>query len=153
MDELTQFMNWWRNNREISINPYEQRMVHVGDTAGVTLFRDGQYQVELFIVKPNSIIIPHIHPNVDSYEDYIAGEIDFMLEDKLCNYLNINEPLRVYPNTWHGGIFGSRGGTFLSIQRWLNGVAPKFVGDDWVGKDKTSSYDESTKKLKEHHGN
>jgi hypothetical protein len=148
VDELTDFMRWWRDIREININPYEKRMLHVGDTAGVTLYRKGQFQVELFIVKPNSVIIPHIHPNVDSYEDYLAGDIDFILEDKLCNYLNVSEPLRVYPNTWHGGVFGDRGGTFVSIQQWLNGVTPKFVGDDWVGKDQTASYAESTNNLK-----
>jgi hypothetical protein len=169
-DELTEFMHWWRNTREININPYEDRIVHAGDTAGVTLYRKGEYQVELFIVQPNSVILPHIHPNVDSYEDYIAGDIDFVLEGKLYNYMNggnselpsidenylsVNEPLRVHPNSWHGGVFGKRGGTFISIQRWLNGVPPKFVGDDWVGKDDTASYNESTEKLKERirHGN
>ena len=154
-DELTQFMHWWRNTREININPYEDRVIHAGDTAGVALYREGEYQVELFIVQPNSIIIPHIHPNVDSYEDYIAGDIDFVLEGKMYNYLTVNEPLRVHPNSWHGGMFGNRGGTFISIQRWLNGVSPKFVGDDWVAKDDTASYNESTEKLKERirHGN
>jgi len=33
--------------------------------------------------------------------------------------------------SWHGGIFGKKGGCFLSMQKWLNGVPPSFVGHDW----------------------
>jgi hypothetical protein len=59
------------------------------------------------------------------------------------------DTIRVYPHTWHGGKFGSRGGCFLSIQKWLNDVEPKFVGDDWVAKDNSISYADNMRSKKD----
>jgi quercetin dioxygenase-like cupin family protein len=141
-DDLEQFKNWWMVNRPIN-TPDANALVYVAETHGVVLYRQDKYQVEMFLVKPNSEIAPHIHPNVDSFEVYIGGDINFMCNGQWFGQNNIGDSIRVYPNSWHGGKFGDRGGCFLSIQKWLNGVEPKFVGDDWQDKENTGSYKEN----------
>jgi len=138
-DDLEVFLYWWMNKKPIN-TPDESPTNFNGTLSGTVLYRQAPYQVQLFIVQPNSVIEPHIHPNVDSYEVFVGGDIIFTCDGvehkKPADYkqhaLDMN--LRVKPNSWHGGIFGERGGCFLSVQKWLNGVIPTSVGDDWRDK-------------------
>lgn len=141
-DDLEMFLNWWLNNRIIN-TPSDNSIVCQKDTHGVVLYRHGQYQVELFVVKPNSEIVPHIHPNVDSYEVYVSGDIKFTRDNEVFDQTAIGMQIRVKPSNWHGGLFGARGGVFLSVQKWLNGVNPTFVGDDWTDKNNNTQYKNS----------
>jgi len=143
-DDLENFKNWWISNRSIN-TPKENALSHVNDTHGVVLYRQDCYQVELFNVKPNSEIKPHIHPNVDSFEMFVGGDISFMCDDVWYDQDLIGATIRVPPSSYHGGKFGERGGCFISIQKWLNNKTPRFVGDDWVDKENNLSYRESNK--------
>lgn len=112
----------------------------------VLLYRQGQFQVQQFIVPPGHVIPEHTHPNVDSYEVYVGGQIKFshsgrfiVSDDDLaepnqhgCAKLR-GQTIRVRPNDLHGGVFGPAGGVFLSVQHWLNGVAPHCVAADYEG--------------------
>jgi len=113
---------------------------------GYTQFSQGDYQVQVFVVPPHKIIPEHTHPNVDSFEVYLGGQILFSHSGK---WLSTNEQLtemdenkcsvirgttvRVKPNDLHGGCFGPAGGVFMSIQKWLNGVKPSCVSFDYDG--------------------
>jgi quercetin dioxygenase-like cupin family protein len=141
-DDLEAFMRWWWAIRPIN-TPSDNSLVYPKDTHGIVLFRQAPYQVELFSVKPNSEIVSHIHPNVDSFEIFISGDIKFMCNGAVLNQTVLGDQIRVLPNSWHGGLFGERGGCFLSVQKWLNGVPPTFVGNDWQDKAATASYKES----------
>jgi mannose-6-phosphate isomerase-like protein (cupin superfamily) len=132
-DDLASFKDWWISNRVLNTPTISETNFN-GSLSGVVLFRDGCYQVQLFIVKPDSVIEPHIHPNVDSFEVFIGGDIRFMCNNEWFEQNIIGNSIRVYPNSWHGGEFGSKGGCFLSVQKWLNGVLPTSVGDDWHDK-------------------
>jgi len=133
-DDLEAFLHFWMVNKQI-IPPETTPTNHNGSLSGCVLYRDGQYQVQLFIVKPNSEIPPHIHPNVDSYEVYLSGDINFMCNDKWFNQNKFGSYIRVKENSYHGGKFGERGGCFLSVQKWLNGVEPTSVGENWHDKE------------------
>jgi hypothetical protein len=113
---------------------------------GVTYYRDDEYQVQMFVVPPNSIIPEHTHPNVDSFEVYLGGQIMFshrglwtldksVMEEADEKGLSKNRlsNIRVKPDDLHGGAFGPAGGVFLSVQRWLNGVEPSCVSLDYDG--------------------
>jgi quercetin dioxygenase-like cupin family protein len=141
-DDLEQFKLWWMAKRPIN-TPQLNALSHVAETHGVVLYRQKPYQVELFNVKPNSEIPQHIHPNVDSYEVYLSGDVSFFCIDKWHDQSVLGGSIRVKPNSYHGGKFGERGGCFFSIQKWLNDTEPKFVGDDWADKDSNLSYKES----------
>lgn len=104
-DDLEAFLHFWMVNKPI-IPPETTPTNHNGSLSGCVLYRDGQYQVQLFIVKPNSEIPPHIHPNVDSYEVYLSGDINFMCNDKWFDQNKFGSYIRVKENSYHGGKFG-----------------------------------------------
>lgn len=141
-DDLAGFKEWWLTHRPIN-TPAKNAIVYTPDTHGVVLYREAPYQVELFSVRPNCVIPEHIHPNVDSYEVFVSGDIKFSRNSEIYEQNTIGSFLRVTPKDWHGGHFGQRGGCFISIQKWLNDVEPSFVGDDWRAKDSTRSYRET----------
>lgn len=131
---LEQFTTYWLDNRPLTMT--EDVYSKVGDNTGAVLFRKEQYQVQLFICDPNSEIFDHIHPNIDSYEVYLGGDINFRIHG---NFLTTEESIasnmrqRVKPNDWHGASIGKRGGSFISIQHWLNNIPPTSVHHDWNG--------------------
>jgi hypothetical protein len=87
----------------------------------------------------------HRHPHVDSIEYVLAGEIDFTVRGRhipralvfeaaadgaagLCGKIR-----RIRPTDWHGGEVSPKGGVFISLQEWLDGVEPSSVVLDWIG--------------------
>ena len=121
----------------------------IEDVTSITWFRSNEYQVQMFAVPPNYIIPEHTHPNVDSYEVLMGGDIRFSKNGKWVEIEDLTFPpkkvyedlhparggcIRVLPEDPHGGVTGSLGACFLSVQRWLNGVAPHGVENDYVGK-------------------
>jgi hypothetical protein len=118
----------------------------IEDVTSITWYRDSEYQIQMFAVPGNYIIPEHTHPNVDSYEIYVGGQIKFshkgiwmVQDDELTNPLEDGTSskkgtyIRVRPNELHGGVFGPAGGVFMSVQRWLNGIKPHCVGADYTG--------------------
>ena len=104
-------------------------------------FRNNQYQVQIFSTPPNFIIPEHKHPNVDSFEVYLSGDIDFSLEGSWLSNWDIRDHtfidnlfiVQVEHNAIHGAIFGEDGGRFMSVQHWINEVNPSCVGLDYDG--------------------
>jgi hypothetical protein len=115
----------------------------IQDVTAVVWYRSDQFQVEMFIAPPNYIIPEHTHPNVESYEMYLGGDICFshskywVAESDLIKFPNSNDKkgalIKVRTNDSHGGVFGANGGVFMSIQHWLNGVKPHSVALDYDG--------------------
>jgi hypothetical protein len=105
---------------------------------GITLFRLFPFQVQLFLFRSHSVIENHTHPNVDSFEVYVNGNLELTKENEiittsqtmfarpdgasLCNGGMFYIPRGVI----HGGTIGTlvdssgkpSGGSFLSIQFW-----------------------------------
>ena len=104
-------------------------------------FKSGQYQVQVFSTPPFFIIPEHKHPNVDSFEVYISGEIDFSVEGLWLSNKDESEytfiddifVVDVKHDTIHGASFGKNGGRFMSVQKWINSIDPSCVGIDYDG--------------------
>jgi hypothetical protein len=148
-DPLTQFMQWWLAGRYISTPDTGTQASFNEGFSGIVLFRERHYQVQLFIIEPNSISLSHVHPNVDSYEVFVGGDLQFTVEGVAygAGSFKTEDPLynlvkgvgnRFLPTAWHDGITGEGGASFLSIQRWLNGVSPHSIADDWIDVDKNT---------------
>lgn len=143
-DELQMFKDWWLKNRPFTI-PSVTSVINDGNIHGVVLYRAECWQVQLFILEPFIIIPEHLHPNVDSYEVFLSGDIEFTLNGVIKTPRSLetsftgssiynNWDIRVLPNAWHNASSSYEGGSFLSIQRWLNGTVPSNVGSDWIHK-------------------
>jgi quercetin dioxygenase-like cupin family protein len=119
-----------------------------GHSTSLILHRDPPYQAQLILKQPNSIIPPHSHPNVDSIEVYVGGDMRAAIDGDFISpaasvCVNQSHPLkiaahrgqavRIHPNQVHGGVIGPSGGAFLSVQKWLHGISPTFVQCDWSG--------------------
>ena len=145
-DELTRFLEWYLNAGLRIFVPLENFVHFVEGVTGLTIYRSGEYQVQLFTATPNTVIPSHLHPNVDSYEVALSG-MEFFLNDKVVLprwYANMQasnsnlstshyEVVRVLPDSPHSAIAGDKGGSFMSVQHWINGVSPTSVGNDWDG--------------------
>jgi hypothetical protein len=132
-DDLTAFASWWLGSR--SLRPPPDAITVYGNMTGVCLFRDGCYQVQMFTAQPDSEAPSHIHPNVDSYELLLSGDLDFVINGVVYSHRDAGEnrtPVRIFPSYWHEGTTGPLGGSFLSIQKWLNDTPPTCVGRDWL---------------------
>jgi hypothetical protein len=142
MDDLTKFKDWWLKTRPFSV-PHDEAIAFDDNIRGLVLYRAECWQVQLFILDPNTNIPEHLHPNVDSFEVFLTGDIEFTINGQVLtrrsdtagfsgSSVHYGKFIRVSPTTWHGGKSADVGGTFLSIQQWLNGVKPTNVGNDWV---------------------
>jgi len=147
IDDLTGFLQWvLKHLSVIGMVPFKSPVWKIQDVTSILLYRDAPFQVQMFVVPGNTIIPEHTHPNVDSYEVYVGGDINFSHSGKYVlskekksedtqykTAVARGEVIRVHPNDWHGGVFGPDGGVFLSVQKWLNGVEPHCVAADYVG--------------------
>lgn len=134
MNTLEEFCDFWLKNRPINMN--HDAYYSTEEAVGGVIFRQAPFQVQLFMCAPNTDVPDHIHPNVDSFEVYVGGDIWFRIDG---SYVYEDESKvgqlihRVRPNCWHGAKIGNRGGVFFSIQHWLNNKKITSVNEDWDG--------------------
>ena len=121
---------------------YQQNIYGVDGFHSYTLHRQKEFQIQLFICPPKFLIPEHVHPNIDSYEVYLDGDVAFSVDgywldpDRDCCYQRVNH------DTTHGAAFGDAGGKFMSVQIWLNDVEPSCVGADYDGGGVTEKHTE-----------
>ena len=149
-ENLEVYLEWILNKAPlIGWIPFKNPIWRIENVTSVLMHREEQFQTQMFIVPPDTIIPEHTHPNVDSFEVYGGGEMFFSHSGRLANLKeDIKEDMeskfktckirghviRVKPNDKHGGTFGKEGGIFFSVQHWLNNVKPYCVAKDYNGK-------------------
>jgi len=113
---------------------------------GVVLLRVKQYQVQMFIAKPNAIIPDHVHPNADAAEIFVSGMMFSKKGKTVLNQARIDRRtpegmsyphgriIRINAGDLHGAECSSKGGAFLTFQKWQEGHKPTSLGINWVGK-------------------
>ncbi len=74
-DDLSYFADWYLNSGDIKriYTPFKNPLLFIEGVSGIVLYRKNNFQVELFICEPNTIIPEHTHPDVDSYELFLYG--------------------------------------------------------------------------------
>jgi hypothetical protein len=116
--------------------PVDNTLDFSGNLSGLSIYRSGQYQVQLFLLQPNAVIKSHCHPNVDSYEVTVSGKVAFEVDGYRHEDRAIWDHVRVLPTAEHTAYIGDTGGSFISVQKWLNGIKPTSVGWDWADEQK-----------------
>jgi hypothetical protein len=121
---------------------FDKMVIH-----GMVLCRKPPYQVELFVGHGPGRVPSHAHPNVSSIEVALSGGIRFfvegravitdsMLQTRLDGTMSgLGAMVRIKEGVRHGAVVSGKGGSFLSVQRWLNGAKPSSVALDWEGPD------------------
>ena len=145
-DDLSEFLEWYLDAGQRIFTPLKQSIHFVDGLTSLCIYRHEPYQVALVTVKPGTYIPPHTHPNVVSFEVALRGiefysngktTLPMWFADKPSPTSNLSMAhymvVRILPETEHAAKAGPEGGCFLSVQKWLNGVAPTAVGMDWKG--------------------
>ena len=135
-DELEHYLASVIKEKPI-LNPPSNGLTFVEGLCAYVVHREGQFQTQFIIVNPGIKIPEHQHPNVDSFEVTVYG-INFTHSGQMALREDQNvfgRSIRVRPRDIHGGWAGEKGGCFISVQHWQNGVAPTSVGLDWDGED------------------
>jgi hypothetical protein len=146
-DTIDDYLSWFlEHGTAIPQMPTENGIVFIGNGPGVVLHRAGQFQSQLFFTEPNSELPEHIHPNVDSYELHVGGEVDFIVnhEEHAIPPEHLMDGRDGISRFWSQGIHvpagckhyvkvGPMGGLFISVQHWLNSIKPTSVDFDWDG--------------------
>ena len=57
--------------------PFAGAVTRIENVTAILLYRRDQFQVQMFAVPENTIVPEHTHPNVDSIEVYVGGNIMF----------------------------------------------------------------------------
>lgn len=121
--------------------PTDAAMQLEGATA-LVLCREPPYQVQLFAFEPGVEIPDHAHPTVSSLEFYLSGDVYIRVRGQTLYTPEMMETIAsdrlrrliaIPAGCEHGATIGPRGGSFLSFQRWPDGVTPTGVHLDWSG--------------------
>jgi hypothetical protein len=113
-----------------------------GGNAGITLYRDDRFQVQLWALPPASVVTEHSHPEIDTCLVRVAGKIRLKING---NWIPLHAMgrtqwlgmrtwmMRVRPGDLHEVKVGRPGGSFLAISERIDGHAPVSVHLNWQG--------------------
>lgn len=152
-DPLLAFAAWyttWLNGNMAFAQMYAVKETKLG--MGMTLFELKPFRVQLFLFRSEVLIPDHRHPDVESYEVYVAGDMELtkngvpqtVREAVIAQFngvcLSNGGMIRIPANSIHGGWINSicSGGAFLSIQYWLKNFSDGSVANNWSAPDGTT---------------
>jgi quercetin dioxygenase-like cupin family protein len=101
----------------------------------VVLYREAPFQVELITLRKSSVVPPHSHPNIDTYELLLSGSEQATVQvGRRCHgRAKAVKIVSIHRGVVHSAQQGPDCDTaFLSFQYW-HGIAPTFITDDWLG--------------------
>jgi hypothetical protein len=131
-ETLEEFVEWYKANN-FPIKPPFEDPVYVTDISySFVLFREGQYQAELYLVRPNVSSPEHTHPGIENIIMVWGGDVSFtengVLHDLSEHYTEpgptgLNKLFGMTgPNlkgsSSHSLICANKGGAFLSLEKW-----------------------------------
>ncbi len=98
------------------------------------LYRDPPFQAAIVMLYPGHIR-PHRHHHVDSYDISLSGNGTAIVAGRTWRKSSaykrgLDMRIPVLAGVVHSG-FTEDGASFLSLQKWKNGIAPRFLSDDW----------------------
>jgi hypothetical protein len=148
------FTDWYIRKFGAAVPPcIFEGVRRVGKFSGLVMYRSGPYQAELWIGEPGADTGEHSHPNIDSIQFFLSGNITFFQDGKeelsgeLCCALENQmsnchgKMIRTPPGASHRAICGDKGGAFINFQYWPGGT-PGSAETDWEGKPMDSGHAE-----------
>jgi hypothetical protein len=142
---VQEFSQWWLKHKIIR-PPFLDGIFYTDIAASLILFRNGPFQVELYISKPDTEAPFHSHPGVDSVLMYLTGNMNFGLDYKVNDYSDLQKPHEKYKDSHcmlgkhiflkdgdpHNLITKKEGGAFFSFEKWKERI-PTSVTVNWEG--------------------
>ena len=144
---VKEFADWYVANNFPIRPPYDSPVFVTSISSSYVLYREGQYQAELYLVKPNSSSPEHSHPRVENIIMVLGGEVggtnngelvDNAVEAMMPNPDGTSKLFKGMSDTLtdknvHSLITGPHGGAFISFEKWPEDVKPYSVTENWEG--------------------
>jgi hypothetical protein len=145
---LEEFAQWYKDNGFPIRPPFEDPVYTTDISYSYVLFREGQYQAELYLVRPNTSSPDHSHPGVENIIMVWGGNVHTRQNGETFDYSEYyKEPAsngtnklfgmcseKLTDDQTHALIAGDKGGAFLSLEKWPEGVSPSSVTINWEGE-------------------
>jgi len=144
---LQDFVNWYKSSGMPFRPPFEDPVYVTDITYSYVLFREGQYQAELYLMKPNTESPPHSHPGVENIIMALGGDTAVTIDghyydtSEYCKepsqlgtskMFGVCSPILTAGFT-HKAHAGKRGSAFISFEKWEEGTKPSSVVTQWEG--------------------
>jgi len=130
---VEEFAAWYKQNKFPMRPPIEDPVYVTEISMSYVLFREGQYQAELYLVKPNTGSPEHSHPGVENIIMILGGDIG-TTKDNITQGIFGNQGPTIKDKGTHALHTGNKGGAFLSIEKWREGSIPNSVTINWKGE-------------------
>jgi len=145
LKNVKEFMGWWIKAGR-PIKPPFEHPIHITDMAyALTIYREGQYQIELYICKPNTQTQVHSHPGIESLSVYLAGNLTFakdggkfldlsghQFEREDGAHWLLGKSVEAIDGNDHALKVNAEGGSFLLFQKWHD-KKPRSVATEYAG--------------------
>lgn len=160
---LEEFAKWYEDEGFPIRPPQHNSIFRTNNASALVLYREGQFQVELYIADEGQGTPEHAHPGVNSVIVFLAGQGNTTINgqtiaDPSPFFDKVNadgtsvlfkQKLFLNPNDTHGLVTYSQGFAFLSIEQWPEGVSPSSVTVHWSGETTGNIHNETIRKTKE----
>lgn len=149
-ESIVEFANWYIGSSKPILIPFSAEVVVTDDASAITLFRKGNFQVELYLIKPGYIIPMHSHPDVDVITMGIGGgETCGPLHPIYGTGARIGQLRLTEAGTEHGGGQPEhKGFALLAFEHWKSGT-PSSAAMRWEGPTAGPIHDELLKNKKD----
>ena len=128
-NSLDEFIEWYMTSGMPFMMPVGSEVYRTENASSIIMFRQGRFQVELYVNDPLCKVEKHAHPGMD----LIIIPIGRMDPDGWPHAWGRTTELLKAGNT-HGGNFNSPKGTvFLTFQHWKEEVEMISASANWLG--------------------
>lgn len=133
-----EFAKWYLDNRLPIKPPVEVETFLSDDATAICLFREGQFQVELYLIHPCPLVQVHEHPGIE------------LVETPCIN--GVFKQLPVLKSGQEHGVgiretAQNKGYPLLAIQRWHPSLTPTTAAAQWKGKTAGKKHEELIKRF------
>lgn len=147
-NNLDEFTKWYIDNNYPFRPPADEPVFVTDYSHSMIAFREGNYQVELYLMSPNWETPSHSHPGVEHKIIFINGTISGTRNGELVNdsspwhdktkddgtcvisgyYTDFD------PTDWHTVKIGEKGGVVMVTQKWEEGLKMTSQSVHYVGE-------------------
>ena len=142
------FALWYVGRRYPFRIPEGEPTYGTANSRSLALYREGQFQAELYLVKPDSASPEHCHPGIDSVIVPWGGEFSSTRNGQFrdgSRYWGVRTAQGTSPafgtlserlndSQTHALYAYRKGAAFLSIERWRSDLRPTSVTVNWEGE-------------------
>jgi len=143
---LEEFAAWYKANAYPVRPPFEDCVYVTENSYSYVLFRQGQFQAEVYLIKPNSSCPEHSHPRVENMILFWGGDATPSYDGVPVKIGPFHAPApngtspafgamgpKITDAHTHALHTGPKGAAFLSLEKWPDDVKPTSVVVNWKG--------------------